>query len=104
MGDKIINVNNGNPSVLNNFLSNVEYSGTDIQADNISHPVLKARFKYRSPPSTVAMKNIITREKFNFLKSSIKGVLLNKRNLNTSKTTQSTDTPAKILKENRDIL
>lgn len=54
--------------LLDNFFSNLKYSGFDQGAD-ILHSVLKVMFKYGNHPSAVAMIVIITKEKINFLNS-----------------------------------
>ena len=63
--DKIVNEDRRNATVLNNFFSNAvenlkipEYHGADTRADDISHPVLKAIFKYRNHPSIDPIKSV----------------------------------------------
>ena len=65
--DEIINENDGDASVLNNFFVNAitilkmsEYSVTDSRASSISHTVLKAIFKYRKHPTIDAINKITT--------------------------------------------
>ena len=48
---------------------------TQGRADNISHPVLKAIFKYKNHPSIAPTKNVATREKFEFLEVSFEDVV-----------------------------
>ena len=64
-GDKIINEDRRNATVLSNFFSNAvenlkipEYHGADTRADDISHSVLKAIFKYRNHPSIDPIKSV----------------------------------------------
>ena len=80
-----------------------EYSGINILAERISHPTLKAILKYKNHPSIVAIHNLKKNYNFYFTVVSEEDVLKEIKKLNPRKSTQSTDVPIKLLKENADI-
>ena len=80
-----------------------EYSGINILAERISHPTLKAILKYKNHPSIVAINNLKKNFKFYFSVVSEEDFLKEIRKLNPRKSTQNTDIPIKLLKENADI-
>ena len=102
--------NEKNAELLNAFFSSAvsnlnipEYSGINILAERISHPTLKAILKYKNHPSIVAINNLKKNYNFYFSVVSEEDVLKEIKKLNPRKSTQSTDIPIKLLKENADI-
>ena len=96
--------------ILNAFFSSAisnlnipEYSGINILAERISHPTLKAILKYKNHPSIVAINNLKKNFNFYFSVVSEEDFLKEIKKLNPRKSTQSTDIPIKLLKENADI-
>ena len=64
-GEEIINEDRENAKILNTFFSNtiknlkiLEYQETGSLANNISHPIFKAIWKYRNHPNIVVIKNL----------------------------------------------
>ena len=99
-----------NAELLNVFFSSAvsnlnipEYSGINILAERISHPTLKAVLKYKNHPSIVAINNLKKNYNFYFSVVSEEDFLKDIKKLNPRKSTQSTDIPIKLLKENGDI-
>ena len=97
--------------VLNNFFSNIiqnlnipQYRDQDPISNSISDPVLKAIVKYRVHPSIIAIKtNCVSNSLFNFLPVEKEDVFNEIKKLKTSKATQNSDIPTKLIKENLDI-
>ena len=99
-----------NAKLLNAFLSSAvsnlnipEYSGINILAERISHPTLKAILKYKNHPSIVGINNLKKNFNFYFSVASGEDFLKEIKKLNPRKSTQSTDIPIELLKENADI-
>ena len=99
-----------NAELLNVFFSSAvanldmpEYSGINILAERTSHPTLKAILKYKNHPSIVAINNL--KKNFNFYFNVVSEVYFLKeiKKLKPRKSTQSTDIPARLLKQNVDI-
>ena len=88
---------------------NAELLNTVFQAqsvritERISHPTLKAILKYKNHPNIATINNL--KKNFNFYFSVVNEEDFRKENkkLNPTKSTQSTDIPFKLLRENADI-
>ena len=66
---------------------------------------MKPIMKYRFQPSIVAIeKNCNSGSSFCFSQVEYDEIMKEINSLKTNKTTQSTDTPTKLIKENTDIL
>ena len=109
-GEMISMEDEKNAELLNAFFSSAvsnlnipEYCGINILAERISHPTLKAILKYKNHPSIVAINNLKKNFNFHFSVVSEEDFLKEIKKLNPRKTTQSTDIPIKLLKENSDI-
>ena len=109
-GEEIINEDGENAEILNTFFSNAvknlktpEDQKTDSLANNISHPIFRAIFKYRNHPSIVAIKNLNKGSRFDFCRVGVQDVVKEIKKLSARKATQYTDLPIIILKENSDI-
>ena len=109
--DEIIKTEKGTAEVLNAFFPNI-VQNLDIQqfnvgnpiCENINDPLLKAIVRYRNHPSTVAIKKFCnSKSHFSFKNVKKEEILKELNNLNINNTTQNTDIPTKIIKENSDI-
>ena len=90
---------------FSNIVSNLNiegYSNCDPLANNIRDPVLKCIVKYRNHPSILAIGEVFQRPLF-FSKIQRDEVLSDILKLETSRASQDTDIPTKIVKENADI-
>ena len=90
---------------FSNIVSNLNiegYSNWDPLAINIRDPVLKCIVKYRNHPSILAIGEVFQRPLF-FSKIQRDEVLSDILKLETSRASQDTDIPTKIVKENADI-
>ena len=67
-------------------------------------PISSAILKYQNHPSITAIKKIHLLNKFSFKNASISDIKKELQNLDTSKATQKSDLPTKIIKENSAIL
>ena len=94
---------------LNNFFSNIfknleipEYEVEDgLHLNMNSHPTLKVVFKKKNHPSIISIKRFCHQvSNFNFYCIDKYTVLKEIRGLSTTKASQDTDLPVKILKEN----
>ena len=66
--------------------------------------ISSAIFKYQNHPNITTVKKIHLLNKFLFKNASISDTKKELQNLDTSKATQKSDLPTKIIKENFDIL
>ena len=106
--DEIIKTEKGTAKVLNTFFSNIvqnldiqQYNVDDPICENINDPLLKAIVRYRNHPSIVAIKKFCnSKSHFSFKNVKKEEILKELNNLNINKTTQNTDIPTKIIKEN----
>ena len=91
---------------FSNIVSNLNiegYSNCEPLANNIRGPVLKCIVKYRNHPSILAIGEVFQRPLFSFSKIQRDEVLSDILKLETSRVSQDTDIPTKIVKENADI-
>ena len=93
---------------LNDFFSNIaknlEIPKYEVQDDlhlNMnSHPTLKAVFKYKNHPSIISVRRFRHQfSNFNFSCIDKNTVLKEIRNLSTTKASEDTDLPVKMLKK-----
>ena len=92
--------------LFSNIVSNLNiegYSNCDPLANNIRDPVLKCIVKYRNHPSILAIGEVFQRPPFSFSKIQRDEVLSDILKLETSRASQDTHIPTKIVKENADI-
>ena len=98
--------------VLNTFSSNIvsnleipEYSNNDPIIDNINDPVLKAIFKYKNHTSikAIAKTSKSSSTLFSFSYVDKEEVFKEIVSLDTSKASQDTDVPTKVIRENADL-
>ena len=109
--DEIISKDSEVAEVLNTFFSNKvsnlnipEYQMNDPISDNINDPVLKAIAKYKNHSSIKAIEKIPKPDNlFNFSNVDKEEVFKEIISLDASKTSQYTDVPTKVIKENADI-
>ena len=108
--NEIISEDKDNAEILNSFFANAvknlkipEFSNSDLQAENISHPIFKAILKYKNHPSIIAIKNARNGPSFYFCRVNVNDVRKEINRLKTRKAIQVTDIPVKILKENADL-
>ena len=92
---------------FSNFVKNLEIPKYDVEDDlhlNMnSHPTLKAVFKYKNHPSIISIRRFRFQvSNFNFSCIDKNTVLKEIRVLSTTKASQDTDLPVKILKANAD--
>ena len=100
--------------VLNTSFSNIvsnlniaKYSNCEPLANNISDPILKCVVKYRKHPSILSIGEVCNKHPrlpFSFSKINRDEILEEILKLETSKASQDTDIPTKIIKENADII
>ena len=76
-GEKIVTQDDENTEILNSFFSSAmkNLEEVDPLADQISHPILKARVKYRNHPSVIAIGNADNGSHFHFSCVSTNDVL-----------------------------
>ena len=76
-GEKIVKQDDENAEILNSFFSSAmkNLEEVDPLADQISHPILKARVKYRNHPSVIAIGNADNGSHFHFSCVSTNDVL-----------------------------
>ena len=80
-----------------------EFSDTNLLAERLSDPVLKAILKYKNHSSIVAIRKANNNSHFHFNEVSVEEVYKERRKFSTRKSVQSTDIPIRVLKENADI-
>ena len=98
--------------VLNTFFSNIVsnlkmegFSNSDPLANNVRDPVLKCIVKYRNHPSILAIGEVHNKNQrlpFSFSKIQRDEILSDILKLETSRASQDTDIPMKIVKKNAD--
>ena len=100
---------NKNAELLSLFFSSAvknlkipEFSDTDLFAERLSDPTLKAILKYKNHPSIVAIKNANNSSHIDCNEVSVEEVYKKIRKSSPRKSAQSTDFPIKVLKENAD--
>ena len=108
--NEIISEDKDNAELLHSFFANAvknlkipEFSNSDPQAENVSHPIFKAILKYKNHPSIIAIKNARNGPSFYFCRVNVNDVRKEINRLKTRKAIQVTDIPVKILKENADL-
>ena len=114
--DEIISEESNVAQTLNFFFSNIvtnlkipEYKDYDISFnENVSDPIIKLILKYRNHPSILTIgevcKNKLNKQPFfSFSKVTKNEIVKELLNLDTSKASQDSDIPTKILIENSDI-
>ena len=99
-------------SFFSNFVTNLktpEYKDYDISfIENVSNPIIRLILKYRNHPSILtigeACKNKLNKQLlFSFSKVTKNEIVKELLSLDTSKASQYSDIPTKILIENSDI-
>ena len=97
-------------SVLNYFFSNVvsslnvpSYKDPSVNPDQFEDPVLKANEKYKNHPSIKAIKERNINKVFKFQSISRSDIKKEIFSLDSSKASQESDIPTKIIKQNVDI-
>ena len=97
-------------SVWNDFFSNVvsslnipPYKDPSVNPDQFEDPVLKANEKYKNHPSIKAIKERNINKVFKFQSISRSNIKKESLSLDSSKASQESDTPTKIIKQNVDI-
>ena len=99
------------PEVLNTFFGNIvknleinQYSNFDSVINHVKDPSLRAILKYKNHPRILAIQNNCKNGiKFAFEEIDLESIEKEIHNLKINKTSQSSDIPTKILKENVDI-
>ena len=98
-------------NICNEYSSNlVEDFNLHVPENSVNHyckgedPISSAILKYQNHPSITAIKKIHLLNKFSFKKASISDIKKELQNLDTSKATQKSDLPTKIIKEISAIL
>ena len=109
--DSIISDDNEVANIFNEYFSNlVECLNHQVPETLLNHyckgedPIFSAILKYQNHPSITAIKKIHLLNKFSFKNTSISNIRKELQNLDTSKATQKSDLPTKIIKENFDML
>ena len=97
-------------SALNDFFSNVvsslnipPYKDPSVNLDQFEDPVLKANEKYKYHPSIKAIKERNINKVFKFQSISRSDIKKEILSLDSSKASQESDIPTKIIKQNVDI-
>ena len=94
-----------------NFFGNIvknlnisHYSDFDHIIENVKDPTLKAILKYEKHPSILAIRTKCNRnDAFSFMDVNLKEIEIEIRPLKLTKSSQCSDIPTKIIKENSDI-
>ena len=109
--DSIVSNDNEVANIFNEYFSNlVEGLNLHVAENLINHyckgedPISSAILKYQNHPSITVIKKIHLLNKFSFENASISDIKKDLQNLDTSKATQKSDLPTKIIKENSAIL
>ena len=111
--DEIVESDSNTAQTLNTFFSNIvsnlkiaEYTNCDPVSNSINDPVIKSIVKYRNHPSILKIAEVCNRKQCSIFSFShvdkaeiLKEILI----LDSSKVSQDTDIPTKILKDNADI-
>ena len=109
--DEIVKTEKGTAEVFNNFFGNIvknfnisQYSDFDPIIENVKVPSLKVILKYKKHPSILAIRTKCNRNGiFSFREVSFKEIETEISLLKLNKTSQYSDIPTKIIKENSDI-
>ena len=111
--DEIIEGDLNTTQILNTFFSNIvsdlkiaEYANCDTISDNTNDPVIKFIVKYRNHPNILKIGEVCNRKQcslFSFLHVDKEEVLKEILSLDSTKASQNTDIPTKIIKNNADI-
>ena len=110
--NKIVSEDHVVATILNDHFANITKSlniagnnETESTGDEISDPVTAAIEKYRSHPSVILIKNHSENiEAFDFKRASIAEVLGQVDSLDTKKASPIGSIPAKVIKDNVDIV
>ena len=109
--NKVISEDKDNVELLNPFfflavknLKTPEFSDSNSLAENIPQPIFKAILKYKNHSGIIAIKKARNGPVFSFCEVSVNGVFKKIKRLKGRKAEQTTDIPAKTLKENADFL
>ena len=104
---KILKTESETAESLNSFFSNIvknlnisRYSEFDPVTENTT---LKAIFKYKDHPSTLAIQSHCEKETFRFSEVNIEDIKKDILKLDKNKASQHSDIPIKIIKENLDF-
>ena len=107
---EILKTESETAETLNSFFSNIvknlnllRYSEFDPVTENIADPTLKAIFKYKDPPSILAIQSNCEKETFRFSELNTEDIKRNILKLDKNKASQHSEIPIKIIKENLDI-
>ena len=111
--DEIIESDRNAAQILNTFFSNIvsnlkiaEYANCDPISENINDPVIKSIVKYRSHPSMHKIGEVCNRKQcslFSFWHVGKEEILKEILSLDSTKVSQDTDIPRKVIKDNADI-
>ena len=109
--DEIVKTEKGTAEVFNNFFGNIvknfnisQCSDFDPIIENVKVPSLKVILKYKKHPSILAIRTKCNRNGiFSFREVSFKEIETEISLLKLNKTSQYSDIPTKIIKENSDI-
>ena len=109
--DEIVKTEKGTAEVFNNFFGNIvknfnisQYSDFDPIIENVKVPSLKVILEYKKHPSILAIRTKCNRNGiFSFREVSFKEIETEISLLKLNKTSQYSDIPTKIIKENSDI-
>ena len=109
--DSIVSNDNEVANIFNEYFSNL-VEGLNLHAPEnlVNHyckgedPISSTILKYQNHPSITATKKIHLLNIFSFKNASISDIKKGSQNLYTSKATQKSDLPTKIIKENFDML
>ena len=109
--DGIVESDINTAQILNTFFYNIisnlkiiEYVNCDPVSDNINDSVIKSSVKYCNHPSILKIGKVCNRKQcsiFSFSHVGKEGIL--KESLDSTKVSQDTDVPTKIVKDNGDI-
>ena len=109
--EEILSKDNSVAKVLNNFFSNIvktlgisDYMHSHPLAKEVNDPTLRAIMKYRNHPSVLTILDKYKNNSiFTFSHVTKEEVLKEIGNLDTTKSSQDTDIPTKVIKQNSDI-
>ena len=109
--EEILTKDNSVAKVLNNFFSNIvktlgisDYMHSHPLTNEVNDPTLRAIIKYRNHPSVLTiLYKYKSNPIFTFSHVTKKEVLKEIGNLDTTKSSQDTDIPTKVITQNSDI-
>ena len=109
--DSIASDDNKVANIFNEYFNNLlEDLNLNVPENLVNHyckgegPVSLTILKYQNHPSITSIKKNQSLNKFPFENVSVSDIKKKLQNLDTSKTTQKSDLPTKIIEENFDIL